>query len=189
MPVLTANSSLLTYSSKLYEVLQYYFAPSSTDSESVDVPNSLYAFLGRITPWPDPFNPPPPTQDQYSIKETFRNIIAAKKIISSDISPVIPRRDWDTGTIYDYYDENEQNLIWQEIDFLNQPGKLLTPDKTGDENASPNKVGIFLDDIYHHNEFRKLSNILTLNRKIFFILDLLKENIFLKSFILNIKMI
>lgn len=80
--------------------------------------------------------------------------------------------------IYDYYDENEQNLIWQEIDFLNQPGKLLTPDKTGDENASPNKVGIFLDDIYHHNEFRKLSNILTLNRKIFFILDLLKENIF-----------
>ena len=105
MPVLTANSSLLTYSSKLYEVLQYYFAPSSTDSESVDVPNSLYAFLGRITPWPDPFNPPPPTQDQYSLKDTFKNIIAAKKIISSDISPVIPRRDWDTGTIYDYYDD------------------------------------------------------------------------------------
>jgi len=105
MPVLTANSSLLTYSSKLYEVLQYYFAPSSTDAEYVDVPNSLYAFLGRVTPWPDPFNPPPPTQDQYSIKETFKNIIAVKKIISSDISPVVPRRDWKTGTIYDYYDD------------------------------------------------------------------------------------
>ena len=105
MPVLTANSSLLTYSSKLYEVLQYYFAPSSTAEESVDVPNSLYAFLGRVTPWPDPFNPPPPTQDQYSIKNTFKNIIAAKKIISSDISPVIPRKDWATGTIYDYYDD------------------------------------------------------------------------------------
>lgn len=105
MPVLTANSSLLTYSSKLYEVLQYYFAPSSTDSEAVDVPNSLYAFIGRVTPWPDPFNPPAPTQDQYSIKETFKNIIAAKKIISSDISPVVPRRDWTSGTIYDYYDD------------------------------------------------------------------------------------
>jgi hypothetical protein len=105
MPVLTANSSLLTYSSKLYEVLQYYFAPSSTDSETVDVPNSLYAFIGRVTPWPDPFNPPAPTQDQYSIKETFKNIIAAKKIISSDISPVVPRRDWTSGTIYDYYDD------------------------------------------------------------------------------------
>ena len=49
MPVLTANSSLLTYSSKLYEVLQYYFAPSSTAEENVDVPNSLYAFIGRIS--------------------------------------------------------------------------------------------------------------------------------------------
>jgi hypothetical protein len=86
-------------------VLQYYYAPSSTAEEFVDVPNSLYVFLGRVTPWPDPFNPPAPTQDQYSIKETFRNIIAAKKIISSDISPVIPRRDWETGTIYDYYDD------------------------------------------------------------------------------------
>ena len=87
MPVLTANSSLLTYSSKLYEVLQYYFAPSSTAEEYVDVPNSLYAFIGRITPWPDPFNPPAPEQSQIAIKETFKNIIAAKKIISSDISP------------------------------------------------------------------------------------------------------
>jgi hypothetical protein len=105
MPVLTANSSLLTYSSKLYEVLQYYFAPSSTDSEYVDVPNSLYAFLGRVTPWPDPFNPPPPEQSQIAIKDTFKNIIAVKKIISSDISPVVPRRDWATGTVYDYYDD------------------------------------------------------------------------------------
>jgi drug/metabolite transporter (DMT)-like permease len=66
---------------------------------------SLYAFIGRVTPWPDPFNPPPPTQDQYSIKETFKNIIAAKKIISSDISSVVPRKDWATGTVYDYYDD------------------------------------------------------------------------------------
>ncbi len=82
--------------------------------------------------------------------------------------------------IHDYYDKTEEKLIWQEIEFLNQPGKLLTPDKTGDENASLNKVGIFLDDLYHHNEFRKLSNILTFNRKIFLINDLLKENIFSK---------
>lgn len=105
MPALTANSSLLTFSSKLYEVLQYYYAPSSTSEEYLDVPNSLYAFIGRVTPWPDPFNPPVPTQDQYSIKETFRNIIAVKKITSADISPVIPRRDWKTGTVYEYYDD------------------------------------------------------------------------------------
>ena len=118
MPVLTANSSLLTYSSKLYEVLQYYYSPSSTAEENVDVPNSLYAFIGRVTPWPDPFNPSVPEQSQIAIKETFKNIIAAKKIISSDISPVIPRRDWATGTVYEYYDDrvnmfavNQENVV------------------------------------------------------------------------------
>jgi len=118
MPVLTANSSLLTYTSKLFEVLQFYYSPSSTAGESVDIPNSLYAFLGKVTPWPDPFNPPAPTQDQYSIKETFRNIIAAKKITSADISPVIPRKDWTSGTVYEYYDDrvnmfvlNEENIV------------------------------------------------------------------------------
>ena len=34
---------------------------------------------------------------------TFDDALAAKKITSSDISQVIPRRDWTTGTVYDYY--------------------------------------------------------------------------------------
>jgi len=33
----------------------------------------------------------------------FDDTIAAKKITSSDISFVIPRRNWTTGTVYDYY--------------------------------------------------------------------------------------
>ena len=68
MPALTANSSLLLYGSKVYEVLQYYYAPSASSTDTTDVQNSLYAFIGKVTPWDDPFNPPVPTQDQYSIK-------------------------------------------------------------------------------------------------------------------------
>lgn len=34
---------------------------------------------------------------------TFDDALAAKKITSSDITQVIPRRDWTTGTVYDYY--------------------------------------------------------------------------------------
>ena len=34
---------------------------------------------------------------------TFDDDLAAKKITSSDISQVILRRDWTTGTVYDYY--------------------------------------------------------------------------------------
>ena len=34
---------------------------------------------------------------------TFNDLLAAKKVTSSDASIVIPRRNWTTGTTYDYY--------------------------------------------------------------------------------------
>lgn len=71
--------------------------------------------------------------------------------------------------IRDFYTEEEQIMMWQEIDFLNQPGKLLPPKYTGDPDASQNKLGLFLDDFYGKN--RQISNILTINRKIFNIFD------------------
>lgn len=101
----TANTQaqLLT-SSKVYEVLQYYYSPSKVHD------TTLYAFIGRVTPWNDENNPPIPMQSDYDIKQIFKDIIAAKLITSSDISPVIPRVDWDSGTVYDYYDDTENML-------------------------------------------------------------------------------
>jgi hypothetical protein len=77
--------------------------------------------------------------------------------------------------IEDYYDEQEQSLIWQELDFLNQPGKLLGREMTGDPLASENKKGIFLDVLYGVN--RQVSNILTVNRKLFNVLNDSKNDI------------
>ena len=101
----TSNTQAqLLPSSKVYEVLQYYYSPAQVYD------TTLYAFIGRVTPWPDESNPPVPTQDQRSIKDIFKDIIAAKLITSSDISPVIPRIDWDSGTVYDYYQDTENML-------------------------------------------------------------------------------
>jgi hypothetical protein len=101
----TANTSAqLLPASKVYEVLQYYYSPSQVHD------TTLYAFIGRVTPWPNETNPPVPTQDQRSIKDIFKDIIAAKLITSSDISPVIPRIDWDSGIVYDYYQDTENML-------------------------------------------------------------------------------
>jgi len=118
MAIQTANSSLLVYGSKVYEVLQYYLAPSVQAYQTSTVNNNLYAFIGRTIPWDDPLNPPVPTQDQYSIKQVFKDIVAVKKVTSADILPVIPRRDWTSGTVYDYYDDkvdmfelDSQNLV------------------------------------------------------------------------------
>ena len=42
---------------------------------------------------------------------TFDDLLAAKKITSSDISYVIPRRNWTTSTVYDYYRHDYGNRI------------------------------------------------------------------------------
>ena len=82
--------------------------------------------------------------------------------------------------IHNFYNDEEQKLIWEELDFLNKPNKLLSPDKTADPFASSNKKSIFLDVLYNQN--RQISNILTVNRKIFSITNLMKENIFSNYF-------
>lgn len=78
--------------------------------------------------------------------------------------------------IKDIYDEKEEELIWQELEFLNQPGKMHPSNLTGDPGGI-NKVGMFLDDLYN---FREVSNILTANRKIFDIVNLFSDNPFSK---------
>lgn len=79
--------------------------------------------------------------------------------------------------IYDFYDEVEQKLIWEELEFLNKPGKLCSPEETGDPLASKNKKSIFLDNLYN---YRQVSNILNVNRKIFNILDKIEDSVISK---------
>ena len=47
--------------------------------------------------------PPTPIDSVYEEFNTFNDLLAAKKVTSSDASIVIPRRNWATGTTYDYY--------------------------------------------------------------------------------------
>jgi hypothetical protein len=72
--------------------------------------------------------------------------------------------------IDDFYTDEEQVEIWKELDFLTYDRKLLPPEGTSPahdpvtgESLKQNSA-IFLDVIYSR---RELSNILTLNRKIF----------------------
>lgn len=71
--------------------------------------------------------------------------------------------------IDDVYSEDELRLIFRELDFLTAPNKLLKPDDSGtayDDANEPlkNNGGLFLDDVYCR---REISDILTLNRRIF----------------------
>ena len=99
-----ANKNLLTYNAKVTQVEQTYFSPVAVLPPPFGTSiSTTYCFLSHNLPWPDDNNPPQPTQDQKYIKDTFKSMFVAKQIYSSDISPVIQRIDWTSGTTYNYY--------------------------------------------------------------------------------------
>lgn len=55
-----------------------------------------------------PLTPTDSIQEEFY---TFDDLLAAKKIASSDVSFSIPRRNWTTGTTYDYYRHDYGNRV------------------------------------------------------------------------------
>ena len=67
--------------------------------------------------------------------------------------------------IYDFYNEEELKLIWEELNFYTKPGKLLEAKNYGGVVDSTNAKALCLDMIYENH--RDISNILTVSRKLF----------------------
>lgn len=85
------------------------------------------------------------------------------------------------AVVEDFYNEKELGLIWKELDFLTNNGKLLPPHKTGAArdnkgNLQKQNKALFLDEYYTNRNF---SNILNVNRKIWNIVnrDFIKSNL------------
>ena len=81
--------------------------------------------------------------------------------------------------VEDFYTEEELELIWEELTFYTKPGKLLTAKDFGGVVDKTNSHALAIDCIYLNNEgkkgpdgqtgvnYRLISNILTVNRKLF----------------------
>jgi hypothetical protein len=73
--------------------------------------------------------------------------------------------------IEDFYNEEELNLIWRELEFLTSPHKMISSGKELGTSIDPiinlpeaNNHGIILDAIYPN---RQISDILTITEKLF----------------------
>jgi len=77
--------------------------------------------------------------------------------------------------VNNFYDNEELELIWEELKFYTKPGKLLEAKDFGGVVEKTNHRALQLDVIY--DGYRDLSNILTVNRKLFTskILDVFAE--------------
>lgn len=81
--------------------------------------SSYYYFLGKILPWGTADVPPTTISADFSEELSTRNeIVAMEKISGSDVSLVIPRYDWESGTIYDMWDST--------VDMVGKPFYVMT---------------------------------------------------------------
>lgn len=102
-----ADKNLLTFNSRVTQVEQLYYSPVAVLPPPFGTAiSTVYCFLSHIEPWTDDNDPPQPTQDQKYLKDIHKGMFAAKLINSNDISPVIQRVDWESGEIYDYYQDD-----------------------------------------------------------------------------------
>ena len=68
--------------------------------------NAMYMFIGRPLSWTDDNNPPTPVDSLNDEYDAYANMVALKKVSSTDVSHAIIRRDWISGTVYDEYRHN-----------------------------------------------------------------------------------
>ena len=94
-------------------------AEQFVESFSESAATTYYLFIGRSHSWATDTDgqgrsinegtdasPPTPNDDISSEFYNYDDMLGAKLLTSSDVSHVIPRRNWTTGTTYDMYEHN-----------------------------------------------------------------------------------
>ena len=72
----------------------------------------MYLFIGKNTAFADDNNPPTPVNSTANIEFTpWRDMLGVKRVQTSDVTHAIPRYNWTSGTIYDFYDDQDTNLL------------------------------------------------------------------------------
>ena len=65
--------------------------------------SSNYIFIGRANSWTDDNDPPAPANSESEELSAYENMIALKKVSTTDVSHGLVRYNWTAGTVYDEY--------------------------------------------------------------------------------------
>ena len=102
---------------EMFDETELFGGTTTTDAQNL-LNTQLYLFIGNSDAWSGSFSdsniPNPATAANPSSDTTantsythWKDMIAAKKIASSDVSHVIPRQNWTSGRHYSMYDHTE----------------------------------------------------------------------------------
>ena len=99
-------AAIITEKFRLHNAEQFYesLSESSADTYYIGIGKPI-SFTSDTSGGTD-LSPPTPVDDVSSEFYLWDSMIAAKKLTSSDVSYVIPRRNWANSTTYDMYEHN-----------------------------------------------------------------------------------
>ena len=98
-----------------FDEVSFTSGAAVTDSSGL-LNSNMYLFIGKVTGWSDDASPPTPTDSVANTHyENWRDMIAAKKITSSDVSHAIPRKNWTNNTNYFAYTDTTATLFSQDF--------------------------------------------------------------------------
>ena len=99
-------ASLVTSKFRVHNAQQFAEAFSETSN------TVMYLFIGKNTTFPNDNSPPTPVNSTANIEYTpWRDMYAAKRITTADVTHAIERYDWTSGTVYDQYDDQDTDLL------------------------------------------------------------------------------
>tara|TARA_R110002096_G_scaffold276280_2_gene470346 strand:+ start:13286 stop:15007 length:1722 start_codon:yes stop_codon:yes gene_type:complete len=118
MPALVTNKFRIHNAKQFVEAFdEVSFTSGTAVTDSSGLLNSnMYLFIGRPSAWPDDNTPPTPTDSVANTHyDNWRDMIAAKKISSTDVSHVIPRKNWTNNTSYFAFSHSTSTLHSQDF--------------------------------------------------------------------------
>ena len=119
-----------------FDEVSFTSGAAVTDSSGL-LNSNMYLFIGKVTGWDDDASPPSPTDSVANTHyENWRDMIAAKKITSSDVSHAIPRKNWTNNTNYFAFTDNTNTLHSQDFYVMTGDFNVYKCLSNSDSNAS-----------------------------------------------------
>jgi len=148
MPAIVTNKFRIHNAKQFVEAFDEISATSGVAvSDATGLLNThMYLFIGKVTPWADDTNPPSPTDSvSNTVYGHWRDMIAAKKITSTDVSHVVPRYNWTSGSNYFAYSHANNALFDQQFyvmtDDYNVYKCLANNNSGGTSSTKPSGTG------------------------------------------------
>ena len=113
------------------DIIQKIFDAASNDSDK------MYIAIGKSEQWDSAENVPDPTDTPRAIRQLRSGIQSIKK--ASDVSFVIPRHNWSSGSTYSAYDDNFATIPSNTYYVLTDENQIyICLQQSQDNNGTPN---------------------------------------------------